>query len=83
VSGFKFVANGNTASTVTDCAGTSILGGFAAYSTDDLYKVYNNLPDHSHLFVSVKIYYIDSWDNELFWITVDGARISAVTQRTA
>lgn len=61
----------------TDCGGTRIFGGFKVLSGDNtnpafVQKTWTNLPPHFAATISMKIYKIDSWTNDSFFIMVDG-----------
>jgi hypothetical protein len=59
-----------------------VFGGFAAYSTQDVKKVYTKLPEHTHIYISLKAFFIDIWETELFWVIIDGVKVDAKTYRT-
>jgi len=61
----------------TDCAGTRLLGGYKVLSGDNtnpafLQKSWTNLPPAFAMTISMKIYKIDSWSTDSFFIMVDG-----------
>lgn len=80
VEGWTYIDNGHDANRVSQCAGKSLLGGYNVFSTHDVQKTYNNLPRHTHVFVSFKLYAIDTWDNEKFLTAVDGIVGNSVTK---
>ena len=55
------------------CQGDIFLGRFAV--KDTVTRIYDNLPPHSKLKFSFKLYMIDSWDDEYFQLYVDGTLV--------
>jgi hypothetical protein len=39
-------------------------------------KDYTKLPEHKHLYISVKVFFLDVWDAENFWVVVDGVMVA-------
>lgn len=71
----------------TDCAGVRLLGGFQILSGDPLNpawlsKTWTNLPPHYSATISMKIYKIDSWSSDSFFIMIDGVSTQIYTWGT-
>jgi hypothetical protein len=64
------------ANAVTQCGTVSLFGGFGAYSTQSVKKDYTKLPEHTHVYVSVKVFFLDTWEKENFWVVVDGVKVA-------
>jgi len=60
----------------TDCAGTTICGGYGVFGKgSSLNKVYKDLDNHKYVRISVKVFFLDTWDSEWFYINVDGKKV--------
>jgi hypothetical protein len=63
--------DGNVFDKTTACDRISLVGGYGELAGNKLSKTFTDLPPHSHLIFAVEVWFIDSWDNEDFTITVD------------
>lgn len=69
---------------VTECAGQKFLGGPCTKAGDSkVTKTFSNLPPHTQLRVSAKYLFIDSWDGEHAFMSVDGRHVWADTYNHA
>lgn len=81
--GYTLIPNSEVANAVTACDGTSIFGGFGVYSDQDVQKTYTGLQEHTHLFVSAKVFLLDSWGANDFSVLVDDMRVGFIRTRDA
>jgi len=69
---------------ITECAGQKFLGGPCTKAGDStVTKTFTNLPPHSQLRVAAKYLFIDSWDGEHAYMSVDGRHVWADTYNHA
>jgi hypothetical protein len=63
--------DGNAYTKTSECDGVTLVGGYNNLAGGSLFKTYENLPTHTHIFIAIEVWFIDSWDNEDFTISVD------------
>jgi hypothetical protein len=69
---------------ITECAGQKFLGGPCTKAGDSkVTKTFTNLPPHTQLRVAAKYLFIDSWDGESAFMSVDGRHVWADTYNHA
>lgn len=64
-------ADGSDYNTATACTRTSIVGGYNELAGAVISKTYTDLAEHTKIMISIEVWFIDTWDNENFTITVD------------
>jgi hypothetical protein len=69
---------------ITECAGHHILGGHCVEKAiPELTKTFTKLPPHTHLRVTAKYMFIDSWDGESGFMKIDGNTVWVQTHNHA
>jgi hypothetical protein len=57
---------------MTKCDKVGLVGGYGAFGKGATALKQLNLPPHYKLKVNVQLWKIDSWDNEVMFVLVDG-----------
>ncbi len=61
----------------TYCGRFSLVGGHNSFGVRaTMTKTYKNLPSHYRLSIKAQLFQISSWDNESFFVLVDGVRVA-------
>lgn len=61
---------------LTECGGRKILGGHCVeLKVPELAKAFTNLPPHNQIRITAQYYFIDSWDGESGFMSVDGNKV--------
>jgi len=61
---------------IGECAGHYMVGGYGNFGVGaSMQKTYTNLPPHTQVRIRFQFWRIDSWDNEMFYCTVDGTKM--------
>lgn len=70
---FEKSVEGWSFSKVSECVpGNKMLGGHCLLSTTEVKKTYNKLPVHTQLRISGTVSFIDDWQGESLFISLDG-----------
>jgi hypothetical protein len=57
---------------ITSCGGNRLYGGFGVFGRSSSITRIFQLPPHNGVLVKFKLFKIDSWDNERFFLYFDG-----------
>lgn len=71
-SGFSITNNLPGPYLFSDCDTYRIFGGMYSFSSGSLLKIIGGLPPHFQFRLILKVFFIDSWDNESFNLYIDG-----------
>lgn len=59
----------------TSCDGTRLYGGYRVFGQGSSATLFLELPSHFQVTIQFTLYKIDSWDNEVFLMYVDGKQV--------
>lgn len=60
---------------ITSCDGVRIFGGYKVFGKGGVASLFKVLPPHYSIRISFTVFQLDSWDNEVFQVYVDGALV--------
>ncbi|CAK58868.1 unnamed protein product (macronuclear) [Paramecium tetraurelia] len=69
----------NAYGSFSDCGGTQLFGGFDTFGKQTKVMKFLQLPPHYEVQIKMRFWKIDTWDNEYFYIFIDG--IQAFSQQ--
>jgi hypothetical protein len=69
------LASNKGGATHSQCAGTTLVGGFNIFGVRASATKTFDVPRHKRVRLMVQLWKIDSWDNEWFFVQVDGMKI--------
>lgn len=71
---FSEKAVGWTNNTVTECGGIRMLGGYCQFGGGEVFKIFNNLPNHSSIKIQATYHFIDAWDTESGFMRINNGK---------
>jgi len=61
---------------IGECGGYTMIGGYGNFGAGAaMSRTFGHLPPHNQIRIKFQFWKIDSWDNEMFYCSVDGQKL--------
>ncbi len=71
---FSNGAEGWTNTTVSECGGVKMLGGYCNFGGGEVFKIFSDLPKHTQVRIQATYHFIDAWDTESGFMRINNGK---------